>query len=63
MHLAESRSKTEKGKNAARLRVLSVYIRTKDDEGPKKYKDPAAPQLDGKPKEADTVDLGDNFFG
>ena len=63
MDAASNRSKNEKGKNAARLRILSFYIRKPEDqEGPKRFKDPAAPQIEGKPKEADVVDLGSDFF-
>lgn len=60
MDQASSRSKNEKGKNAARLRILQFYIRTETD-GPKRFKDPAAPQLEPKAG-PDTEDLGSNFF-
>ena len=60
MDAASNRSKTEKGKNGARKRILDFRLRSADPETPRKFKDPAAPV--GVPKAPEDVDLGSDFF-
>lgn len=60
MQAAENRAKNAKGKANARLRVLNVYLQPAQD-GPRRFKDPAAPTGEPKP-EPDTINLGNDFF-
>lgn len=61
MDTASERAKSDKAKQAARLKVMNLYLASDEEPVAKRFKDPAAPTMEVQAQSGDE-DLGDDFF-